>query len=287
VATATSMLEVASQSLAVCCAFKAIAVQGSGQPTPTGRPPVQPLPIGVRRKHSARDLASGVPGHRGSFLPTDRRGRSHCPVGARRLTTRQSPRSPAPLTATCGPPHQSCPHGPADSDPKLPSHSSGDRAPNNSLLLRSCAHPPRLRHTHTHTAPTNPGRPASPRAPSRHPPARRAQSRAELPERRQRPPGGLRNAAEHLRRRLPGECSRRRRGAGGDGVQVHARVLRLADRGADCGAGGHGRDVRHHEAQARGPPHQAAAGAGAAGGHRLQVRRRARGRAPVLPGPEG
>lgn len=99
-ATATSMLEVASQSLAVCCAFKAIAVQGSGQPTPTGRPAVQPLPIGVRRKHSARDLASGVPGHRGSFLPTDRRGRSHCPVGARRLTSRHAHPLPSlPLAA--------------------------------------------------------------------------------------------------------------------------------------------------------------------------------------------
>lgn len=156
------MLEVASQSLAVCCAFKAIAVQGSGQPTPTGRPAVQPSPIGVRRKHSARDLASGVPGHRGSFLPTDRRGRSHCPVGARRLTTRQSPRSPAPLTATCGPPHQSCPHGPADSDSKLPSHSSGDRAPNNSLLLRSPVrtHPDCATPTPTPHQPTPAGQPA-------------------------------------------------------------------------------------------------------------------------------
>jgi hypothetical protein len=57
-------------------------------------------------------------------------------------------------------------------------------------------------------------------------------------------------------------------------------MLRVDDRGAGGG------DVRHHETQARRPPPQAAPRAGAARGHRLQVRRRARYRAPVLPRPE-
>ena len=92
------------------------------------------------------DVTNRCCGHRGSSSspgsPTDRRGRS--PVGARRLTTRHAHLpAPAPLTASCGPPHQSSPRGPTDSDSKLPSQSYGDRAPNISLLLR-CALPPRV-----------------------------------------------------------------------------------------------------------------------------------------------
>jgi hypothetical protein len=76
-----------------------IAVLGSGQPIPTGRPgPPCNRHLSVYAESTAR--ATSLPGHRGSFLPTDRRGRSHCPVGARRLTTRHAHPLPSlPLAA--------------------------------------------------------------------------------------------------------------------------------------------------------------------------------------------
>lgn len=64
----------------------------------------------------------------------------------------------------------------------------------------------------------------------------------------------------------------------------------MADRGAGGVAGGDGGGGGHHEEEGRRGERaqaQAAAGARPARGHRLQVRRRARGGAPVLPGPEG
>lgn len=95
------------------------------------------------------------------ILPSDGPTRPFS-LSCRCSTPHQSPRSPAPLTATCGPPHQSCPHGPADSDSKFPSHSSGDRAPNNSLLLRSPVrtHPDCATPTPTPHQPTPAGQPA-------------------------------------------------------------------------------------------------------------------------------